>query len=366
VLALDPVNAHAMIHLARMDAVEGRDASLDSLARRFSAVHSGAERGLEMRALRAFATGDRAEASRVFATGLTQSDVMLNSVLEPALFYAQAWDALPTLSLADVRGRGGDWLQHWGRLMTELPVARGHWASPAPPTGMPVETGWLLETRALMASDPLFKLDRAMVARIRDTIGRLVPYPVQVYLGGVPDPAAATAFRQYLLGLLSARLGDTARGRAHLRDLAALRDTMAPRLVRGLAAEIARSAGDLTGALRQLELVGGVPSHSRRLARAGVRERFLRGEVLRLLGRYEEAIPWYASFWSAYDLFYIAPAHLRLGEIYERLGRTEEALFHYRRFIEMWKDCDAAFRPLLQQAQGAAERLEDLAAAALR
>jgi hypothetical protein len=78
------------------------------------------------------------------------------------------------------------------------------------------------------------------------------------------------------------------------------------------------------------------------------------------LGRSEEALRWYASVAdSVLDLVLLAPAHYRSGEICERLGRREEAVYHYSRVAEMWQDCDPELRSVLE---GARERLKSLGA----
>jgi len=35
--------------------------------------------------------------------------------------------------------------------------------------------------------------------------------------------------------------------------------------------------------------------------------------------------------------------------MYEALGDTELATAHYRSFVELWKQCDEEFRPLLEE-----------------
>jgi hypothetical protein len=54
---------------------------------------------------------------------------------------------------------------------------------------------------------------------------------------------------------------------------------------------------------------------------------------------------------------YLAPAHLREGEIYEKLGRPAQAADHYARFIELWKDCDPELRPTMEEARRRLARL---------
>ena len=82
-------------------------------------------------------------------------------------------------------------------------------------------------------------------------------------------------------------------------------------------------------------------------------DRFLRAELLRQLGRVDEAIGWYASIAerSSYELVYLAPAEFRLGQIYDRQGDAEQAVSHYRRFRELWRDPDPELRPMLAEAE---------------
>ena len=50
-----------------------------------------------------------------------------------------------------------------------------------------------------------------------------------------------------------------------------------------------------------------------------------------------------------YDWVYAAPSHLNRARMYEALGDTELATAHYRSFVELWKQCDEEFRPLLEE-----------------
>lgn len=78
-------------------------------------------------------------------------------------------------------------------------------------------------------------------------------------------------------------------------------------------------------------------------------ERFARAELLYQLGREDDALPWYRSL--AYDLLYTGPAELRQAQIYQRRGDRSRASEHYTRFIQLWRACDPALRPLVQQAR---------------
>ena len=89
------------------------------------------------------------------------------------------------------------------------------------------------------------------------------------------------------------------------------------------------------------------------------RERYLRAELLSANDRDDEALIWYNGFTegSVYALTYLAPSHLRRAEIYERRGEQEQAVFHYRRFIELWSQSDPELRPIVEQAEQALARL---------
>jgi hypothetical protein len=94
---------------------------------------------------------------------------------------------------------------------------------------------------------------------------------------------------------------------------------------------------------------------------AEVSDRFLRAELLHLLGRDEQAIGWYRSIAerAPYELAYLAPSELRLGRIYEVRGDAVEAGLHFRRFVALWREADPELRPLVLEAQRRSGGLSD-------
>jgi tetratricopeptide (TPR) repeat protein len=88
-------------------------------------------------------------------------------------------------------------------------------------------------------------------------------------------------------------------------------------------------------------------------------ERFLRAEALEEAGRREDALLLCGSFreYSLYDQIYLGPASLARGRLLEQLGRRQEAVREYARFIDLWQDCDPELRPLLREARLALSRL---------
>jgi predicted RNA polymerase sigma factor len=58
-----------------------------------------------------------------------------------------------------------------------------------------------------------------------------------------------------------------------------------------------------------------------------------------------------------YDQIYLGPASLERGRLLDQLGRRQEAVTEYARFIDLWQDCDPELRPLLREARLALSRL---------
>lgn len=86
---------------------------------------------------------------------------------------------------------------------------------------------------------------------------------------------------------------------------------------------------------------------------AGEREVFLRARALHLLGRNEEALQWYTTR----SLVLLGPSHYYRGQIYQELGDTEKALWHYSAFTEMWQDADPEYQPLVEDVRERMARL---------
>ena len=63
-----------------------------------------------------------------------------------------------------------------------------------------------------------------------------------------------------------------------------------------------------------------------------------------------------ATAWVQSNLSYVV-AGKRLGEIYEGLGRPDEARAAYEEFVVGWKDADPELQPMVEEARVAAQRL---------
>lgn len=368
VLALDPGNPHVLIHLARIAALDGDVVALDSLVTSYLAIHADAQRALEMRALVAFVRGDSANRAAIIEGARDADDVVWSSLLQGVLMTAQNFGAAVELAPHFAANVESPYVRVLGgRALTDLALARGQLSARAPAalSGALFDRDWSLESQAFVAANPWFKLPRAMISAIRDSISARHSPPALVQTHESASAAYAAVMQKYLLGALSVRLGDTltaSRMVGKLVDLSrrdaalALVDT---ELASALRADLARARGDRRGALAELERFRAlaIPGTVFGLARWGTRERFARAELLLELGRFDEALEVYGSFESQYDLLYMAPSHLRRAEIHERLGNRERAIFHYSRFVDMWSDADPELQPIVQAARAELARL---------
>jgi len=178
--------------------------------------------------------------------------------------------------------------------------------------------------------------------------------------------------QQYLLGIFHAGTKDFERAEARAEALShthAADDagTLAADFSLGIRARIAWERGDATGALAFLEkqkwegrwFKSRYAQSSPFLMQA--HDRYLRARALHETGRLEEALSWYGSF-SRYpsELIYVIPAARHQAEIYERLGRRQEAIAQYERFVSHWAHADPELRGAVATARS---RLEGLRSA---
>jgi tetratricopeptide (TPR) repeat protein len=166
--------------------------------------------------------------------------------------------------------------------------------------------------------------------------------------------------RLYLLGRLDARMGEydaALRRAAELEQLSAPDDagSLSVDLAQAVRAHVFDAQGRLDDALRALEAPPRTVPFLRKNEWVFTQphERYLRAEILNRLGRYADALAWYQSVHSVLA----GPSSLRQAEMHERLGQRQQAAEQYRRFIDLWRDCDEELRPLVEGAERALHRL---------
>lgn len=261
--------------------------------------------------------------------------------------------------------RAGAW-----DLRAEIALAEGRWADVERALDGSTSYGGdhVALRRALYASLPFLDLPAERVARIRS--GLLEAASSRQWTGGrtlVPAELEPAVVR-YVVGLLSAQLGDEA---AALREAAEIEriagEDAAGSLAAGLAltirAEVAwrqGRPGETLALLDRIEPIIPLPLLSSPYL-AQEHSRFRRGEALMALGRHEDALRCFASCFSGTptEMAYLAATHLRRGRILEQLGRAREAAVEYLWVERLWRDAEP---PLQSERAHALERLQAITA----
>ncbi|MGE5091278.1 MAG: BTAD domain-containing putative transcriptional regulator [Bacillota bacterium] len=326
-LELEPDHVSALVHLARIAAIEGRTTDADDLAACALAAGPDADQALSLRALLAWLRGDRVaqavvteelQRARAVTVAVAFSDVALYSgdlagadALARGFVQAARSDemrALCHLLLAHVALARGDQVGAWSEL--------GEAERLEPAAG--------LETRGLFSALPFVELNAAELEAARDALlhwdAEAVP-PSGFFVFAMHN-GLHRYIRLYLLALVEARRGDARASQAQADALSALPlpetgAELVAHLTRGARARAAWAAGDPAAALRELEsgrseawfqLTVASPFYSQAF------ERFMRAELLRELGREAEAEGWYRSIAerSPYELIYRAESAARL------------------------------------------------------
>ena len=364
VLRLEPDQTTAYIHLARVAASIPDSAMLDSVSGRVLALVPSGDRSLEMDMLRAFSGSDSAERARAGRLMSAASEATLAQAQWSGQTFLPIDDAIEIARFQTEPHRSAE-LRAVGHVtLAFLHMAKGHRSAAMAQLdeAARLNAGEALTHRALIELVPFQPGDPATLRSLRTALraydATAVPPTASSMMWIAVHNGLHEEIRAYLLGLLDGHLQDGA------PDVTDLETSVAPVEVGTLAqdwhhsllATAAWVAGDHAAALDHLEAVEfegmyQYMSASAFLSRA--RERFLLATLLNEAGRTEEALRWYGTFEDvgAHDRMYIAPSHFRRARIHERLGNLEAAAEHYRAFIELWRDADPEFQPLVEEAR---------------
>jgi tetratricopeptide (TPR) repeat protein len=216
-----------------------------------------------------------------------------------------------------------------------------------------------LQHRALLTLTPFLQVSRAELESLQAAVeGRNGEDPPRSVEAVSVEDSIRPQLRLYLLGLLSASLGDEADALERAAELErrggpASSGTRVVDLALSVRAEAARARADVKAALSLLERAPLEVSYAVAVGSPFLfldRERFLRAELLNAVGRREEAIGWYTAV-AETSIAYSATAHLRLAEIHDQLGNGATAARHFARFIAAWENCDPELRPARDEAE---------------
>lgn len=364
VVELEPDHEGALLHLARIAARAGRAAEIDSLSRHLRRQSPASELDVEMRTLAAFAGRD----STAWDAVVTELAGLDDGAVFTALWTASYADPVAgTERLApiltsddrppDVRATGHLLLAAAALARGHLENARGELAAAAR-----YDPSRALPFRALFATLPFLA---TRVDELEAVRAELLAWDAD----SIPPGLGTTIFltvhdgiqprlKAYLASLLASATGAEEEALAAMQDLErhpGPGEALARDLALGARAEILGRA-NAREALAALEQIRGQAPYEQVVASpffALSRERFVRAELLRRVGRHDETLGHYASFidTSLFDLPYVAPAHLGRAEILDERGDVQDALLEYRRFIALWRDPDPELRPIVERVR---------------
>jgi tetratricopeptide (TPR) repeat protein len=345
------------------------------LVDRFLALNPDADRAVELRVLRAFAFDDGEGEAQVLTDLRRASDpsLLVTVGYVPVLLHdLEAGAILAGLLTEDsrtpeMRALGHVYRAYLFTAQGSLTDARGELAA-----AELFDAYREAEHGAFLTVLPFIPADDAEVHAKRREIQALVPeeVPPVVHPSGYirGHDGVHRHVKAFLLGLLNARLGDYAAAERYAAVLGSLASpekspSLSEDLSLGVRADFAGRRGESADGIALLERAR-IQTYYQNTVASPVYsisfQRYLRAMLLEEVGRLEEAILWYGSVEqiSMYDLVFLAPAHLRRAEIYERRGQLDRAAGHYQRFVELWSNCDPELRPLVDHAE---QRLSELA-----
>lgn len=377
VLYFDPGYVSAMVHLARIAAVEGRRGAVDSLVSSIVKLSPTSDRELEMRVLRAYALGDVPAQQRVLPDLGRVSDGILPLAVWNVAVYVGDLDGAAVFAgaLADpARSRDAQAVGHTTLAYLALAGGRLEGARAELRRTAASDSVRALEFGTLLELAPFVEPRRGTLEGARRALQRLDPGAVAASTlpsvsFNVHDGVHAV-LRAYLLGVLGARLGDFAAAEKYAAALAA---TQGPRnageLPRDLALEVRAEVATVRGKpgparalLKQRRGESWYQYHFASPFLSGSRARYLQAGLEAAAAQGDDAVrravTLFSAFegYSAFDLIYAGPARLRRAALYERLGDRQAAAADYARFLKLWTNCDPEFRPLLDSARAGYER----------
>jgi tetratricopeptide (TPR) repeat protein len=343
----------------------------DSMMRRMTAPP------LSMRMLLTFARGDSAARARILEEARASDSRQSQIAARYVATFLEDFPTAKALAELDLGPRRKPPIRATAQLfLAWLEVSRGRWtaAKAAFARAERMEAPPVLVQQAIAATLPFLAVPRSDLDSLRTKVELWNPE------AAVSEPDAGLGsrlqphLRLYLLGLLNSRRGDDTGALRMAREIESLEGPDEARaLIRALAltirADVALQGGRVDQARQALESVRGevplelvsVPLY------ASVREftqehaRHLRLLVLSAKRQHQDALQWIeTSFQGApSEIVYLAPMHLQRAEIYEQLGEREKAADHYRRFVNLWRDCDSTLRPVLEGARAELARVRE-------
>jgi tetratricopeptide (TPR) repeat protein len=305
---------------------------------------------IELKALRALASGDRPALRQVTAAAARLDDASLHSVAWMVAAHGAEYDGVEDI-VRLLRRRGPD--ERFAGAMWELQLAgaRGRLREMEPILRGPDLPGVRgLEARASLAILPHRVVSRKTLEGLQAEVKAV---PRETEPGSfLPNERIPLSRQVFLEAMLALRLGDDAEAERQAAGLEGAVIGFGANdhiVVQTIRAEVLRARGKPAEALAAL----GEPISPTSMVGTGeyhvAHARFLRAELLRELKRWNEALRWYETFPDPglYDLTYLPAVHAGMGATYEGLGDVAAAKASYRRAAALLANADADFGPTL-------------------
>jgi tetratricopeptide (TPR) repeat protein len=363
VAALDPHNSIALIHLARIAALEGKQAVADSLMG--AVLGADARSLLGVRPVRNFVLNDgsmRNRASKALLATQHADDarhlqhlVTRPHDLEGIERFARR---LSGSEVPEARALGF-------RLLGKAAAARGRWDEAVSAFARSQEDAPVLalEQLALLAALPFMAPTEESLRRLHASVEAWDPGLAEIEpVHSGAHRGLHGAIRLHRLGMLELRLGDTAAASARVSELRRMRpaDERAGRLTatleHSLHARLEAVRGHREAALFHLDSAAWLDAGN--VFESEAADRYLRAELYEAIGRRDDALRWFASMSqrTAYEIVYLAPAALRAARLHSQERNDAAARRSAQIFLSAWTEPDPQLRPLVDEARQLARR----------
>jgi DNA-binding SARP family transcriptional activator len=324
-VSLDPTHVAALAHLVRIAALEQRHDDVNRMVERVVTLSPAGDQSLAMRGIGAFRSNDEEAKAEVLAGLRSARPVAVATAFADIALYAGDLRAAGELAEYIARIVPAGALGALGQIILgHLAAARGDRAAAMQhlATAEKADRAAALEHRALLLTQPFIETSPDELRRLHDGLVAWRPSsdrpPARANLALAVHDTLHPHLRLYLLGLVSARLGDADAGLQYASECAELpppaeAPAMSRNLSLGVGARVAVEQGEPEKALSLLEQTRFGGLFQRALASpfyALAPERFLRGQVLMTLGRSDDARGWIEGLGqrSPYELVFRGPA----------------------------------------------------------
>lgn len=330
-VVLDPRHVAALAHLVRIAAIERRHDNVAAMVERILELSPAGDQALAMRGIRAHTLDDQGAKDEVLAGLAGARPITLATTFADIALYTSDLDAAEELARHIPRVVPAAALGALVQIMlAHLAVARGdrEEAMRQLAHAEKIDPVSALEHRALFLTLPFVQAD---AGELREVERALAEWQPPTHSPPRANPAVAvhdslhTHLRLYLLGLVTARLGDHEAALSHASQCEEMegppRARAMPRnLALGVRARVSMDLGDPAAALSLLEQTRFEGWFQLALASpfyALAPERFLRAQALMALGRQEDASGWLEGLAqrSPYEMIYRAAARESLDSL---------------------------------------------------